>query len=93
MPAARELALKVWGDNSGERVKAALLDPSGKTVREQDSILGEQFIARPTSAGDEVWSLRMDRPSQGVLEDFHVQLQGAAPLLAPSPATLLRPAR
>lgn len=89
----KEFALKVWGDNSGERVKAALLDPSGKVVHGKDSILGEQFIARPASSGDEIWSIRLDRPGQGVLEDFHVELQDVPPLLAPSPGSLLKPTR
>ncbi|HOD82083.1 MAG: hypothetical protein BWX88_01640 [Planctomycetes bacterium ADurb.Bin126] len=89
----KEFAVKVWGDNAGERVKAALLDPSGKVVHEKDGILGEQFIARPASSGEDIWSLRLDRPSQGVLEDFHVELQGVPPLLAPSPAALLKPSR
>lgn len=88
-------AVKVSGDNAGERVKAALRDPSGKIVAEADSIFEtRQFVATPLNpAQDEIWSLRLDRPATGVLEDFFVQLQGLPPVLAHAKEALLKPVR
>ncbi|MBI5684764.1 MAG: right-handed parallel beta-helix repeat-containing protein [Verrucomicrobia bacterium] len=91
----KEFALKVSGDNSGERVKAALCDPDGRAVEEKDSIAeAHQFIAKPKgdSAG-EIWSLRLDKPTVGVVEDFHVQLQGIPPVFSHTKESLLKPAR
>ncbi|MFZ2639512.1 MAG: right-handed parallel beta-helix repeat-containing protein [Verrucomicrobiia bacterium] len=91
----KEFAVKVSGDNSGERIKAALRDPDGRTVEEKDSIAeAHQFLARPKSdSAGEIWSLRLDRPAIGVVEDFHVQLQGIPPVLSHTKESLLRPAK
>lgn len=89
----REFAVKVSGDNAAERVKATLRDPTGKTVAEADSIFeARQFVAAPVNpAQGEIWSLRLDKPATGILEDFFVQLQGVPPVLAHAPEALLKP--
>jgi hypothetical protein len=91
----REFAVKITGDNASERVKAALRDPAGKTTVEEDNIVqARQFVAAPLNpARDEIWSLRFDKPSGGVLEDFFVQLQGLPPVLSHSKEALLKPIR
>ena len=50
-----------------------------------------QFLATPKDTG-EIWSLRFDKPTTGVLEDFYMQLQGVPPLLSPTREGLLKPA-
>ncbi len=75
-------------------MKAALLNPAGNQVEEKDNI-GQalQFLAADKAASrGEIWSLRFDKPTAGVLEDFYVQLQGIPPLLSPTPGELLKPA-
>ncbi|MBI5818867.1 MAG: right-handed parallel beta-helix repeat-containing protein [Verrucomicrobia bacterium] len=91
----KEFAVKVSGDNGGERIKAALRDPDGRTVEEKDSIAeAHQFLARPKSdSAGEIWSLRLDKPTIGVVEDFHVQLQGIPPVFSHTKESLLRPAK
>ena len=89
----KEFAVKISGDNAAERVKATLRDPTGKTVAEEDNIVqARQFVASPLNAAQgEIWSLRLDKPSGGVLEDFFVQLQGVPPVLAHKKEALLKP--
>jgi len=86
-------AARVTGEGPGERVKATLRDPSGKAVEQQDNIEGHQFLVeRPGASTGAVWSLRLERPSKGVLEDIYVEPQGVPPVLATTPEALLRPA-
>lgn len=86
-------AARVTGDGPNESVKAALRDPAGEIVERRDNIEGHQFLVeRPVAPTGAVWSLRLERPSKGVLEDVYVELQGLPPVLATSPEALLRPA-
>ncbi|MEO6808064.1 MAG: hypothetical protein ABI353_03000, partial [Isosphaeraceae bacterium] len=86
--------VRVSGDGPGESVKATLSDPAGKIVGQRDNIEGHQFlIERPSSETGAVWSLRLERPSKGVLEDHFVELQGLPPVLATSREALLKPAK
>jgi hypothetical protein len=92
-PGVKEFAIKVIGGNPAERVKASLYDPSGKLIDEMDNISrAYQFVGESADASQgEIWSIRLSRPSEGVLEDFHVQFQGIPPVLAPCRKALLRP--
>ena len=94
-PGTKEFALKISGEGGGERVKAALRDPAGNMVEEKDNIAeAHQFVAKPKSdSAGEIWSLRLDKPTTGVLEDFHVQLQGVPPVLSCSREALLKPSK
>ena len=76
------------------QVKATIRDASGRVVQEKDNIdQAHQFVLeRNGSAPGEIWSLTLDRPGSGVLEDYYVQLQGLPPVLAGSRETLLGPA-
>lgn len=87
----REFGVKISGGNDAERVRAAVRDASGAVIQERDSIAQtHQFvIARADPAGAEIWSLRFEKPSQGVLEDFFVELEGLAPVLAGAAEALL----
>lgn len=90
-----EFAVKVAGDNPAERIKAALRDPDGRVVEEKDSIAeAHQFVAKPRSESTgEIWSLRLDKPTIGIVEDFHVQLQGIPPVVSHTRESLLKPAK
>lgn len=83
----------VSGDGPGERVKATLLHPAGTIVGQRDNIDGHQFLIERPSSENTVWSLRLERPSKGVLEDVYVELQGLPPILATGREALLKPAR
>ncbi|MEJ7615367.1 MAG: hypothetical protein SQA66_17215, partial [Candidatus Fervidibacter sacchari] len=88
----REFGVKVMGGNETELVKVIVRDGVGRVVAEQDNIAVGQFvITRESGESDEVFSIRFERPSVGVLEDFFVQLQGIPPLLAPVKEALLKP--
>ncbi len=92
-PGTKEFAVKISGEGTGERVKAALRDPNGKTVEEKDNIAeAHQFVAKPTSeSAGEIWSLRLDKPSAIAMRDFHVQFQGIPPVLSHTKESLLKP--
>jgi hypothetical protein len=89
----KEFGVKVAGASLGERVKASLWDPNGKRVEQRDNIAQPHLfvVAREDNVQGEVWKLRVERPSEGVLEDFFVELLGIPPLVAHSPDSLLKP--
>lgn len=87
-----DFAVRVFGGAPRESVRAALVDPSGRVVEERDNIEGHQFlVARSKSSEGETWTLRIARPSEGVLEDYFVALQGVPPIVATRPGGLLCP--
>jgi len=82
--------------SGAERVKATLLDVEGRMVETRDNISTPTplVVQRETpSREDEIWRLKLEQPSSGVLEDVSVALTGVPPMLAPSPKMLLRPTR
>ena len=89
-----EFALKIAGGGGTERVKATIRDAAGKVVASRDNIVhGEQFpFSRGDAARAEVWSLTLERPSQGVIEDVQIRLEGVPPFLAASPGSIFKPA-
>lgn len=93
-PGVKEFGVKVSGGGGTESVRAVLYDPDGVKVEEKATIdQAHQFLATPADAArGSIWSLHFDKPAEGVLEDFHVQLQGVPPVLAPAPEGLLQPA-
>ena len=92
-PGTKEFGVKVSGGGGTECVKATLHDPAGTKVEAQDNIAqAHQFVATPKDAG-EIWSVRFDKATTGVLEDFYVQLQGVPPLLSSTRKGLLKPAK
>jgi len=91
-PGTKEFALKVSGESAAECLNAALIDPAGNPVVEQDNISqAYQFVATPKDPSrGEIWSLRLAPPALGAFEDFEVQLQGIPPLLAATREDLLK---
>lgn len=91
-PGVSEFAVRVSGAGEGESVKAVVHDAAGRQLDERDNIEGHQFLVhRPSTAGFEIWRLQLLKPSQGVIEDHYVQLQGIPPILATHPEALPRP--
>lgn len=88
-----EFGIRVAGDNPAERVMAALYDAEGKLVEEKDDLAqAHQFVGtRADASKGEIWSLRLSKPSHGVLEDFSVRMQGIPPVLSGSRDALLKP--
>jgi len=88
----REFGVKVMGGDGTELVKVTVRDGVGRVVAERDNIALWQFaITRENEESDEIFSIKFERPSIGILEDFFVQLQGIPPLLAPVKEALLKP--
>lgn len=89
-----EFGVKVFGEGTGEGVKAALHNGAGELVEEKDNITRPHLFAidREVAAAGEVWSLRLSRPSDTHMEDYYVELLGVPPLLASSTEGLLVPA-
>lgn len=91
-PHAKEFAIRAAGDNLGERLKAALVDPSGKVVEEVDNIAAaHQFTVSSDDSEGEIWSIRISHPSDYHMEDFVIRLLGLPPILSHSKEALLRP--
>lgn len=95
VPAAvTEFGVKVFGEGSGEGVRAALYDPDDRLVADKDDITEpHQFVVtrEPTDQG-QIWRLHLAKPSRLFLEDFYLQLQGVPSVLAPTRSSLLAPA-
>lgn len=86
---AADFGVRVSGDDA-ERVSATLFDPSGKQVWRSENIAGiatwtfpvDEKTGRPTAppqAG--FWRVRFEKPTVGVLEDFHLTIQGVPALV------------
>ncbi len=86
-------AIKLTGEGSGERVQATLFDPQNRLVQHQDNIAEAMQMLRELPAPSEggAWRLKLERPTQNIMEDYFVELQGLPPWLASSPEALLRP--
>lgn len=80
-------ALVVGGAGTAETVKATVRDASGKVVEELDNIAAphvfvlERDQAKPT----EIWSVALQRASEGVMEDVSIQAVGMPPVFGPVP--------
>ncbi len=87
-----EFGVKVYGAG-GERVNAAVFDPSGTQVWAKQNIdIPQMYEGKPRTAGkDEVWRVRIGRPTDGTFEDNYVDLRGVPNALAYTPENLLRP--
>ena len=84
---AADLGLRVIGSAS-ERVTATVYDPTGKEIAKLADVssLGTWSVAEdangkpiPTMKG--FWSVKFEKPSQGVLEDYIVTVLGVPALL------------
>jgi hypothetical protein len=89
----REFAVRFWGSGDLERVSAAVCDATGAEVWQQENISSAQScqIQRASAERDEVWRLRLDRPTIGVLEDHYIELRGMPTVIGLRPDGLLTP--
>lgn len=77
-PGTGVFAFGVAGEGEGEAVKVTVLDPAGAAVWMKDSVTQmERFTAAEgQGASGGVWQVRVERPSKGGFEDFHVEPLG-----------------
>jgi hypothetical protein len=86
---APDFGVRIVGDGA-ERVSATLFDPSGAEVWRAPNVDGvatwtlpvDETTGRPTAppqAG--FWRVRFERPTVGVLEDYHLTIQGVPALV------------
>lgn len=87
----KEFGLKVYGEGTGEGVKATLLRPDGTLFGEQDDIAqAHQFeVALPGTDAGQVWCLKLVKATHMFPEDNYVDVLGLPPFLAPSPEAVL----
>ena len=74
----KQFGIIVAGGDPGEGFKAGIYDPAGKLVEEKDDVAGAyQFVVSPPAgAPGQVWSLKLDRPSNMAMEDVSVEMAG-----------------
>ena len=84
-PTKGGFALYASGEAFNERVDAALYDPAGQEVWRRKS-LNHPEVCRVDDAKSGLWRVAMRRPEQGTLEDWHVDLTGAQPVLFLNPS-------
>ncbi len=91
---AEVFAASLCGEGA-ERVKGTLCRPDGSTVETQDNISDRSdFLVDRTDQkidADEVWSLLIQRPTEGVLEDVIFNTLGLPPTVGWSSEMLLEP--
>ena len=86
-----KFGLTVMGDNAAEGVKATVYDPAGNAVWSADNISEPQvYVHEGAVAKDEVWRLKLEKPSSLTLEDYHLVLHGIPPFVGGSAAGLLK---
>jgi hypothetical protein len=91
----RQFAVRLAGEGDKELVKATVRNAAGKVVWEQDQIGASQSYRfdGPPPAQDEIWKVRLSRPTKAVFEDHFLELRGVPPIVSFQPEALLRPAR
>ena len=84
--------VKIYGEGQ-ERVNAAVFDPSGAEVWAKENIdVPQLYEGKPRTTGkDEVWRIRIGKPTGGAFEDNFVDLRGVPCVLAYTPEALLKP--
>jgi hypothetical protein len=87
-----EFGVKIYGSGE-ERVNAAIFDPSGQQVWSKENIDTPQLYEGKhcTPGADEVWRVRIGKPTDGAFEDNYVDLRGVPGVLACTPEALLKP--
>ena len=88
-----EFGIVASGGGGGEGVRAALYNPAGELVQEEDdaggAVLLRGVLDQPSDG--EAWRLEVLRPTELFFEDHSISVRGIPPLLAPSPEALLMP--
>jgi hypothetical protein len=80
-------ALQVSGAGTAETVKATIRDAANRVVATQDDIASPHLflLEREDHVPPEIWSIRLEKATAGVLEDVAIQTLGIPPLFATSP--------
>jgi hypothetical protein len=88
-----EVGLLIYGEGAGEAIKATVFDPAGNQVWEKDNITLPEMWSPEQAAPkqDQVWRLRLSRPTGVTYEDNYVDIRGIPPFLARDPQALLEP--
>lgn len=91
----KEFGIRIHGEGLREAVKATLINPAGKVVAEKDNIARVDMLTveAPQPLSEGVWSLKLDKASKVMMEDYYLDPLGIPPLLAPAPADVLRTVR
>ena len=86
-----QVGLFLYGQGAGEAIKATVFDADGKLVWEKDNITLPEMCAPdlPAPARDQIWRLRLSKPTGTTYEDNYVDLRGIPPFLARDPRALL----
>ena len=85
---SKDLGLRVVGSPS-ERVTATIVDPDGKQVEKLENVsaLGswsidvDETTGLPVAPKPGFWTLKLERPTVGVLEDYIVTILGVPALI------------
>jgi hypothetical protein len=80
-------AIQVVGSGTAETVKATVHDASDQVAAEQDNIaLPHLFVLqRQEFDRNEIWSITLEKASEGVLEDVSIQTLGVPPVFGAIP--------
>lgn len=89
----KSFLLRVAGGGGRELVHAIIRDSTGTVVAEQDNI-GEPYqfpLQRKNADQTEVWTVELTTPSEGLIEDCLILMNGIPPILAPNAEGILVP--
>jgi hypothetical protein len=80
-------ALQISGAGTAETVKATIRDATNRVVATQDDIASPHLfvLEREDNVPPEIWSIRLEKATTGVLEDVAIRALGIPPLFATSP--------
>ena len=89
----KRFALQITGQGTAETVKAIIRDASGRVVDQKDNIAARHVfvLERDKVALAEIWSITLDRASEGVLEDVSIQALGVPPVFGATPSEVFVP--
>ncbi len=93
-PGTTHFGVRVTGQGTSEGIKATLLDPDGEVFGQVDNQYGNhQFeVNLDAPSKGEVWTLRLQGPTDLTWDDHSVDLRGVPPLLSAGGTTPLAPA-
>jgi hypothetical protein len=91
----QEFGVRVFGQGTGEALKATLLTPTGEVFEEVDNQyeMHQFHVELDEPSQGAIWTLEIRKPSELFYEDHFVDLRGVPPVLAPVGGTLLIPAQ
>lgn len=87
VPAGTEQFAFIFRGDAAEMLHAKVFGPDGTLLWEKDNISGaEQFVCAedPARYGG-LFRIRVKKPSDGILEDYFIRIDGIPPFISPSP--------